>query len=80
MQTGAIYTSILSHHSEVYTIVNGLRLHRQQVDSGVDKHPPTQSPWLEHIRRAHVQASVWLQDKPNLPTSRLNGRCKMTNY
>ena len=169
MQTGAIYTSILSHHSEVYTIVNGLehrgstqfyifikylvcmwflsdfyistdfgqpvrsseahrvrglphrhdacyavfsslftqdggkhniipkkglqvvvadpydewdleeRLHRYQVNSGVDKLPPTQSHWLEHICRAHVQASVWSQDKPNLPTSRLDGRCNMTN-
>ena len=79
MQTGAIYTSILSHHSEVYTIVNGW-LHRYQVNSGVDKLPPTQSPCLEHLRRTHVQASVWSQDKPNLPTSRLNGRCKMTNY
>jgi len=31
-------------------------------EQGVDKLPPTHGAWLEHIRRAHVQASVWSQD------------------
>ena len=31
-------------------------------DQGVDKLPPTHGAWLQHIRRAHVQASIWLQD------------------
>ena len=29
---------------------------------GVDKLPTTRIVWLEHIRRAHVQWSVWSQD------------------
>jgi hypothetical protein len=35
---------------------------QQKPNQGVDKLPPTQGAWLEHIRRAHVQASVWSQD------------------
>ena len=31
-------------------------------DQGVYKLPPTQGDWSEHIRRVHVQASVWSQD------------------
>ena len=27
-------------------------------EQGVDKLPPTQGPWIEHIRRAHVQADI----------------------
>ena len=28
----------------------------------MDKLPPTSGAWTEHIRRAHVQASIWHQD------------------
>ena len=31
-------------------------------DQGVDKLPTTRIVWLEHIRRIHVQWSVWSQD------------------
>ena len=31
-------------------------------EQGVDKLPPTQEAWIEHIRRAHVQANIWCQD------------------
>jgi hypothetical protein len=31
-------------------------------EQGVDKLPPTQGAWIEHIRRAHVQANIWHQD------------------
>ena len=27
-------------------------------EQGVDKLPPTQGAWIEHIRRAHVQANM----------------------
>ena len=33
-----------------------------KLDQGVDKLPTTRILWLEHIRRAHVQWSVWSQD------------------
>ena len=33
-----------------------------KLDQGVDKLPTTRIVWLEHIRRAHVQWSVWSQD------------------
>jgi len=33
-----------------------------KTEQGVDKLPPTHGAWLEHIRRAHVQASFWSQD------------------
>ena len=33
-----------------------------KLDQGVDKLPSTRIVWLEHIRRAHVQCSVWSQD------------------
>ena len=35
---------------------------RLRSDQGVDMLPPTHGAWLEHIRRAHIQASVWSQD------------------
>ena len=31
-------------------------------EQGVDKLPPTQGAWIEHIRRAHVQDNIWRQD------------------
>ena len=33
-----------------------------KLDQGVDKLPTTRIVWLEHIRRAHVQWSVWSHD------------------
>jgi len=39
---------------------------------GVDKLPPTHGAWLQHIRRAYVQASIWSQDivlDPVIPNS-----------
>jgi len=35
---------------------------RLRLDQGVEKLPPTEGAWLEHIRRAHLQANVWSQD------------------
>jgi len=35
---------------------------RLRRDQGVDKLPPTEGAWFEHIRRAHIQANVWSQD------------------
>ena len=37
-------------------------------DQGVDKLPPTQGAWIEHIRRAHVQCNIWRQDMVLNPT------------
>ena len=38
-------------------------LHKQlKLDQGVNKLPTTRIVWLEHIRPAHVQWSVWSQD------------------
>ena len=37
-------------------------------DQGVDKLPPTRGAWIEHIRRAHVQANIWHQDMVLNPT------------
>ena len=37
-------------------------------EQGVDKLPPTQGAWIEHIRRAHVQANIWCQDMVLNPT------------
>ena len=37
-------------------------------EQGVDKLPPTQEAWIEHIRRAHVQANIWCQDMVLNPT------------
>ena len=31
-------------------------------DQGVDKLPPTPGAWMQHIRRAHLQANIWSQD------------------
>ena len=47
------------------TQANNLRWHlfkQLKTDQGVDKLPPTHGAWLEHTRRAHAQANVWLQD------------------
>ena len=38
--------------------------------SGVDDLPPTYDAWVEHVKRAHCQASVWEQDlclQPTMP-------------
>ena len=37
-------------------------------EQGVDKLKPTQGAWIEHIRRAHVQANIWHQDMVLNPT------------
>lgn len=39
-------------------------------EQGVDKLPPTQGAWKQHILRAHLQANIWAQDleeKPVIP-------------
>ena len=41
---------------------------RLKDDEAVDKLPPTQGAWIEHIRRAHVQANIWHQDMVLNPT------------
>jgi len=33
-----------------------------KAEQGVETLPPTHGAWLEHIKRAHVQANVWSQD------------------
>ena len=38
-------------------------------EEGVDKLPPTQGAWVEHIRRAHIQCHMWLQDLVLNPSS-----------
>ncbi len=38
-------------------------------EQGVDKLPPTQGAWVEHIRRAHIQCHMWLQDLVLNPSS-----------
>ena len=49
------------HTSQAKTV--GWHLFKQlKPDQGVDKLPTTRIVWLEHIRRAHVQGSVWSQD------------------
>ena len=49
------------HTSQAKTV--GWHLFKQlKPDQGVDKLPTTRIVWLEHIRRAHVQWSVWSQD------------------
>jgi hypothetical protein len=48
-----------------FTQASKLRWHlfkTLKTEQGVDKLPPTHGAWLEHIRRAHVQANVWSQD------------------
>ena len=48
------------HTSQAKTV--GWHLFKQlKPDQGVDKLPTTRIVWLEHIRRAHVQWSVWSQ-------------------
>ncbi|XP_014665031.1 PREDICTED: uncharacterized protein LOC106807252 [Priapulus caudatus] len=37
-------------------------------EQGVDELPPTQGAWIQHIRRAHVQANIWHQDMVLKPT------------
>ena len=37
-------------------------------EQGVDKLPPTQGAWIEHICRAHVQYNIWHQDMVLNPT------------
>ena len=49
------------HTSQANTV--GWHLFKQlKLDQGVNKLPTTRIVWLEHIRRAHVQLSVWSQD------------------
>ena len=49
------------HTSKAKTV--GWHLFKQlKPHQGVDKLPTTRIVWLEHIRRAHVQWSVWSQD------------------
>ena len=48
-------------------------------DQRVDKLPPTPGAWKEHIRRAHVQASIWSQDlvlNPECPNPLQLGWCQ----
>ena len=33
-------------------------LFKQLVEQGVDKLPATHAAWIEHMRRAHVQANI----------------------
>ena len=35
---------------------------QQGTEKGVDMLPPTFGAWLEHVKRAHCQASIWEQD------------------
>lgn len=42
---------------------------QQGMNKGVDMLPPTRGTWVEHIQRAHCQASVWEQDLVVSPLS-----------
>ncbi len=33
-----------------------------RVEQGVDKLPAIHGAWIEHMRRAHVQANIWHRD------------------
>ncbi|KAG0711912.1 hypothetical protein GWK47_019569 [Chionoecetes opilio] len=52
---------------------SSLRWHlfkKMKPEQGVDRLPPTQGAWKQHILRAHLQARIWAQDlveKPNIP-------------
>ena len=57
------------------TQANALRWHLFKLlkpDQGVDKLPPIPGVWLEHIRRAHLQANIWSQDLVLHPTTTLD--------
>ena len=37
-------------------------LQNMKPEQGVDKLPPTQGTWKQHIQRTHLQANTWAQD------------------
>ncbi|KAG0722189.1 hypothetical protein GWK47_044959 [Chionoecetes opilio] len=49
---------------------DGISSKKMKPEQGVDRLPPTQGAWKQHILRAHLQARIWAQDlveKPNIP-------------
>ena len=38
-------------------------------EQGVDKLPPTQAAWKQHIQRALLQANIWAQDLEEKPVT-----------